>query len=106
MPEEINVRINTERLAQVSNDIGKKSSDLKMAFDEMTEAIKRTNHYWLGEAGEAHREAYYQMVPDQEEIVKRLREQVCNLAKIAGTWEAAEQEVKELNLSLPDDVIV
>lgn len=106
MPEELTIRISTGELAQASGDISKKAGDLKAAFDGMTEAMNRTNGYWLGEAGEAHREAYRRLIPGQEEIMRRLKEQVTDLAKIAGTWEAAEQEVKEMDLSLPDDVIV
>lgn len=106
MPEELTVRISTEALKQASADLSKKSGDLKNAFGEMTEAMNRTNGYWLGEAGEAHREVYHQLIPRQEEALKRLQEQVDNLSKIAGIWEETEQEVKELDLSLPDDVIM
>lgn len=106
MPEELTVRIRTESLEQASVELGKKVGDLKKYFENMTEAMNRTNDYWLGEAGEAHREAYRRLMPRQEEVLRRLQEQVSSLAKIAGTWEAAEQEVKELDLSLPDDVIV
>ncbi|MBS6395829.1 MAG: WXG100 family type VII secretion target [Clostridiales bacterium] len=104
MPEYI-VKISTEQLAQASGDIGKKVKDLRSAFEEMTDAVNRTNGYWLGEAGEAHRKAYRQMQSGQEEILRRLSEQAVDLAQIAGIWETAEQEVRELNQSLPDDVI-
>lgn len=106
MSEEFMVKISTGQLATASGDINGKVNALKAAFEEMTEAINRTNGYWLGEAGEAHRKAYLQMQPHQEEALKRLREQGNDLAQIAGIWEAAEQEVKELGLTLPDDVIV
>ena len=106
MPEEITVRISTERLAQASGDIGRKVNELKAAFEEMTDVVNRTNSYWLGEAGEAHRKAYQQMQPHQEEVLNRLKEQVSDLIQIAGIWETAEQEIGELNQSLPDDVIV
>lgn len=106
MPEGLTVRISTEHLAQASGDISKKVSDLRAAFSDMTEAMNRTGGYWLGEAGEAHRRAYDRLKPHQEEVLKRLQEQVSDLAQIAGIWETAEQEVKEIDLSLPDDVIV
>lgn len=106
MPGELTVRIRTERLAQASGDISRKVSDLKAAFEEMTEAVGRTNSYWRGEAADAHRRVYRQMQPRQEEALKRLLEQVRDLAQIAGVWEATEQEVKEVDLTLPDDVIL
>lgn len=106
MAEELTVRISTEQLADASRDIEKKINDLKSAFEEMTSAMNRTNGYWLGEAGEAHRRAYRQMQPHQEEVLKRLREQAADLAQIAGIWEEAEREVKDTDLALPDDVII
>lgn len=106
MSEGITIRIRTESLEHASVELGKKADDLKKSFENMTEAMNRTSDYWLGEAGEAHREAYRRLIPRQEEALRRLQEQISSLAKIAGTWEAAEQEVKEMNLSLPDDVIM
>lgn len=106
MPDGVTVRVSTERLAQASGEINKKVSDLRKAFEEMTDAVNRTNGYWVGEAGEAHRAVYRQMQPHQERILNRLSEQVSDLAQIAGIWETAEQEVTEMDLTLPDDVIV
>ena len=106
MAENITVKISTEHLAQASGDIAGKVSALKAAFEAMTEAVNHTDGYWLGEAGEAHRSAYRAMQPRQQEILNRLEEQSRDLAKIAGVWVQTEQEVKELNANLPDDVIV
>lgn len=105
MAEEITVKISTERLAQASGDIAGKVSSLKAAFEAMTEAMNHTDGYWLGEAGEAHRSAYRKMQPHQQEVLRRLEEQSQDLAKIAGVWEEAEQQVREMNANLPDDVI-
>ena len=106
MAEDLTVKISTEKLADASQSIEKKVNSLKAAFESMTEAIDRTRGYWLGEAGEAHRRAYRQMQPHQEEVLKRLQEQAGDLAQIAGIWETAERETEELDLTLPDDVIV
>ena len=46
------------------------------------------------------------MQPHQQEALKRLEEQSQDLAKIAGVWEETEQQIKELNVNLPDDVII
>ena len=46
------------------------------------------------------------MQPHQEEVLGRLQEQGGDLAQIAGIWETAERETEELDLTLPDDVIV
>ena len=106
MAENVTVKISTEQLAQASGDIAGKVNALKAAFEAMTEAMNRTDSYWLGEAGEAHRSAYRKMQPHQQEALKRLEEQSQDLAKIAGVWEETEQQIKELNVNLPDDVII
>ena len=106
MAENVTVKISTEQLAQASGDIAGKVNALKAAFGAMTEAMNRTDSYWLGEAGEAHRNAYRKMQPHQQEAVKRPEEQSQHLAKIAGVWEETEQQIKELNVNLPDDVII
>ena len=104
--KELHVSIATEQLRATARDIAVKVSGLKAVFEDMDMAVKRTEGYWIGEAAEAHREAYRRMSPEREAILAYLFGQADDLAAIAGIWEEKEEEVKELAQSLPGDVIV
>ncbi|WNV59262.1 hypothetical protein RJD28_07235 [Oscillospiraceae bacterium NTUH-002-81] len=65
MAEELHVSIATEQLRETARDIAVKVSALKAVFEDMDMAVKRTEGYWIGEAAEAHREAYRRMSPER-----------------------------------------
>lgn len=84
MAEELHVSIATEQLRETARDIAVKVSALKAVFEDMDMAVKRTEGYWIGEAAEAHREAYRRMSPEREAILAYLFGQADDLGRHCG----------------------
>lgn len=106
MAEEFIVRVESEKLEQAAGEINDRISKLNAAFEGMTEAMNRTQGYWIGEAGDAHRRVFLEQQPRREEVIARLSEQVSDLMQMAGVYVSAEKENVQLAQSLLGDVIL
>lgn len=106
MGEEFTVMVETGRLLQAAEDLWSRVNRLESSFLEMEQIMDRTRGYWLGEAGEAHRNAFLKQQGRRAEAVLRLSEHVADLRKMAGVYESAEREAMEAARSLPGDVII
>lgn len=106
MGEEFTVMVETGQLLQAAEDLQSRVSRLEGAFSEMSRIVGRTQNYWLGEAGEAHRNAFLSRQDKRIEAVLRLAEHVTDLRKMAGVYEEAERGAVEMARSLPGDVII
>ena len=78
---------------------------MRNSFDDLERYVKNTNSYWVGEAGNIHREKYINMKPNIEEAVKRLNEHINDLRVMAGNYEEAENAANEVAQSLIESVI-
>ena len=93
-------------LRQKASTAERKIREMQNAFQAMEATVNRTNGYWLGEAGDAHREYFAKKKPDVEEMFKRLMEHVRDLNQMASVYSNVEKEVAALAQDLPADVIV
>lgn len=94
-PEEL-----MEKADAASSSIGKMRDRLR----ELGVVIKRTSHYWIGDAGEQHRKTYSEQEKTQEEIMKRLSRHPNNMLAIAGVFQDAEKKSVESAAELPVDI--
>lgn len=106
MSQDVMLRVQTELLVQSAGNIQSHIRRLERSFQEMSNIITGTQRYWIGDAGEAHRNVFLQQQEKREEAIRRLMEQVTDLQKMAGVYVQAEQEAQETAASLPGDVIV
>lgn len=74
-------------------------------LDTIDQIVSRTSGYWIGEAGNLHRQMYQDEKEDIATIMKRLNEHPVDLRAIAQNYLDAEQTVEEIANSLPGDVI-
>lgn len=93
-------------LQQKSVTTAEKISKMKKAFEELSVTVNKTNNYWVGEAGDAHREFFNSSKPEIEEIFKRLSEHSRELGEMAAVYMNVEREVTQISEDLPSDVIV
>lgn len=98
--------VEPDALRQKASTAEKKIQAMQTVFEEMEATVNRTNNYWIGEAGDVHREYFISKKPDIEEIFQRLTEHVRELNQMASVYSNAEKEVTELVQDLPADVIV
>lgn len=98
--------VEPDALRQKASVAEKKIQAMQIVFEEMETTINRTNNYWIGEAGDAHREYFSSKKPDIEEMFKRLTEHVRELNQMASVYSNVEKEVTQLAQDLPADVII
>lgn len=98
--------VDPEVLRQKSVTTAEKISKMKKAFEELSATVNKTNNYWIGEAGDAHREFFNSAKPEIEEIFKRLSEHSKELGEMAAVYSNVEREVTQISEELPSDVII
>lgn len=98
--------VEPDALRQKASVAEKKIQAMQTVFEEMETTINRTSNYWIGEAGDAHREYFSSKKADIEEMFKRLAEHVRELNQMASVYSNVEKEVTQLAQDLPADVII
>lgn len=74
-------------------------------FNEIRKIVKASKSYWVGDASDKHREIFNEREENITRVIRRLEEHPQDLRKMAGIYEAAEQENETLASLLPDNVI-
>lgn len=103
---DVMIKVTPEELYAKSQSISSILAKTQQNFQEMEDVINKTEGYWIGEAGEAHREMFRDMTPHIEEITKRITEHIRDLNEIAGVYQETEREIQEIAEQLPADVII
>lgn len=98
--------VTPEVLRAKAQSVQGRINELQKAFDAMKTQVNKTQNYWIGEAGDAHRESYRNKEADIAENIKRLREEVSDLNEMASVYASTEQTVAAIAEDLPFDVIV
>ena len=83
-----------------------KIKEMQTAFEALENTVRKTQNYWIGEAGDAHRDFFFNHKEEIEEIFKCLSEDVTDLNQMAMVYTEANNEAKEMAEELPADVII
>lgn len=97
--------VDPEVMRQKSVTTGNKINEMKKVFEALGVTVNKTNNYWIGEAGDAHREFFHSAKPEIEEIFLRLSEHTRELGEMAAVYSGTEHIATELSEDLPFDVI-
>lgn len=103
---QVSFTVTPEVLLQKSQQIGAEVGKLRSLFASVQQAVNATNAFWQGEAGNAHRNAYNSREEDFFIMLARLQEYVTDLNKIAGNYVQFENQVRQMEEALPENVIV
>lgn len=98
--------VNPDMLRTKAAIVQGKIKEMRVSFEALENTIRKTQNYWIGEAGDAHRDFFYNHREEIEEIFKRLTEDVADLNQMAGVYTEADNEAKEMAEELPADVII
>lgn len=101
----VHIRVNPAELNQKAQSVSRSISNMERQFEQLETIINRTNSYWIGEAGNMHRQIYQNQKPKVEEMMKRLKEHPSDLALIAQNYMDTESSVTSIAADLPGDVI-
>lgn len=102
----VSLKVTPEILTSKSTEVANKVRSMTQHFQDLKEITEKTKGYWQGEAGDKHRKLYADLVPDIEEILKRLGEHPVDLVTIAQKYTDVELKIQQDIAALPSDVIV
>ena len=105
MSNNIEIKVSTDRLKEVAGDVNTQIDRAGNAFSAIEQTVKSASSYWEGEGHNAQFNAYFRRLEQIQVALRRFRENVTDLEKIAGIYEATEAEATELTSSLPNNII-
>lgn len=102
----VSFKVTPEILTAKSTEAAKSVNAMRKHFEELRRLVDKTGKYWIGEAGDKHREMYYGLEEDIEEILRRLGEHPVDLVAIAQKYSDTELQIQQEIEELPGDVII
>lgn len=102
---DVQIKVDSTVLKAKADSVSDSIRQMEEGFDRLETIINRTSYYWIGEAGELHRNMYKEQKEQIEEMMRRLKEHPKDLVTIAQTYDTAEAEIQVIAAELPGDVI-
>ncbi|MCI9162212.1 MAG: WXG100 family type VII secretion target [Lachnospiraceae bacterium] len=101
----VELLVTPEVLNQKAVEVEKNVANMRTHFENMRTLVEKSKGYWVGEAGDMHRQNYTEQQENIEQILKRLAEHPADLRVIAQTYSDTELKIEEVIQSLPGDVL-
>ena len=95
------LQVTPEEMLAAASQLSSYLRTMQDCFSNMRNTMRGTVGYWVGEAGDAHRQLYEEQVAKTEEIIRRYQEHVTDLNAMAGVYSDAEQTAKATVDQLP-----
>ena len=102
---DVQIKVNSTVLRDKADAVTKSIKQMQEQYDQLEQIVNKTSYYWIGEAGDMHRETYNEQKPKIEEMLKRLKEHPVDLVAIAQMYENVESELQSIAAELPGDII-
>lgn len=99
------ITVTPEELASAASELSGYISTMNDCFQQMKATMAQTEGYWVGEAGDAHRQLYTEQVAKTEEIISRYTEHVRDLNTMAGVYSEAETQAAAKAEELPASIL-
>lgn len=103
---QVEIKVTTEELVNKADSVTTYIGKVSSSFDKIAELMKKTENYWIGDAGDLHRKIYNDEKANIEEMFRRLKEHPQDLKAIAGVYTEAEKAIVNIANELPGDLIV
>lgn len=102
---DVHIKVNSAVLNAKAQSVSASIRNMADCFEQLETIINRTSYYWIGEAGDMHRNMYKEQKSQIDEMMKRLKEHPDDLVTIAQSYESAESAVQSMASELPGDII-
>lgn len=99
------LKVTPEEMQAAASELSGYISNMNNCFQRMKTTMDQTASYWVGQAGNAHRQMYLSQVAQTEEIIARYTEHVRDLNAMAGVYTEAEQTAQNLADELPMSIL-
>jgi len=97
--------VTPEVLLAKSEEVTTEINAMDLCIQELGNLIRKTETFWIGEAGDLHRSLFNKQKNDIDIIFRRLREHPKDLITMANVYSEAEIEAKAQAEQLAGDVI-
>ncbi len=102
----VELRVTPEQLNIKAGEVEKHVAQMKAHFETMKSLVEKSSAYWVGEAGDLHRNNYEEQIENIEVMIRRLNEHPGDLRTIAQTYTDVELRVNESIIQeLPGNVL-
>lgn len=101
----VELLVTPEVLNQKAVEVEKNVAAMRTHFETMRTLVGKSKGYWVGEAGDMHRQNYTEQQENIEQILRRLAEHPADLRVIAQTYSETELRIEDVIESLPGDVL-
>lgn len=102
---DVQIKVDPAVLVSKAEAVSGSIGSMEQYYSELERIVSRTSYYWIGEAGDMHRNIYKEQKAQVEEMLKRMREHPADLTAIAQTYENVESQLQSLAAELPGDII-
>ena len=102
----ITILVDTEELKTVSESVRQYVGEMQAAYDSLGRAVTAMGEYWIGEASEKERQAFFSQKDNIEGAMRRLSEYPVDLMTMAGVYEEHEDSNAEIPGGLFGDVLL
>lgn len=93
--------VTPEELDAQASIVESKLNAVKEFFEDVKALFNGTEYYWIGAAGDAHRESYLSRTEVIETMLLRYQEHVDDLRRMAGVYRDAESLAAYVADTLP-----
>lgn len=100
------VKVSTDELKAKAQDVQNQVDAFEKQWETLSEIVRKTKGYWVGEASNAHQKQLNEYKDDVHKIIKRLREHPVDLLKMANVYDEAEKKAVAVAMALPEDAII
>jgi uncharacterized protein YukE len=106
MSDTITIKVNTEKLVEVSASVSGQIRKTRTAFEAIDKMVQAAGSYWDGSGHQAFLNAYRRRLSVINESLVRFQENVTDLQEMAGLYVEAEREATDKATTLPNDLII
>ena len=99
------LKVSPEEMQAAASELSGYVSAMEQSFQAMRNVMDGSASYWVGVAGDAHRQLYQQQVSKTEEIIARYSEHVADLNTMAGVYTEAEASAQSRAEELPNSIL-
>lgn len=99
------IKVDTNVLLAQADTVSALISKVNDAFADMNSIVNNTHSYWIGDAGNTHREKYTSKQNRIDEAIRRLNENVTDLRVMSGVFSEAEAQAMRMAEELVTSVI-
>ena len=99
------LKVSPEEMHSAASELSGYVSAMDQSFRAMRNVMNSSASYWVGVAGDAHRQLYQQQIAKTEEIIARYSEHITDLNAMAGVYTEAEGSAQARAEEMPNSIL-